>query len=479
MKVRQKYPLETAAAKAGMCSKTAKKYLKLGRLPSACKIEREHRTRIDRFANHWPEVAAMLDEAPELQAKTLLHYLIEKYPDTYDEGHLRTLQRRVKDYRASHGKDREVIFRQKIVPGQSSQSDWTEMNSLKVTLDGHPFEHTLFHFMLPYSHWESVMICQGGETFDSLTQGFDKATFELGGTLPCHRTDNLSAATRRAGGSRVFTEKWQSFLEHYSVQPTRNNPGRSHENGSVEKSHDTLKSAIRQHLLLRGSRDFASIAEYQSFLDTIIERRNHGRRDRLSDELPYLQELPERRWRDPVSFTAKVSPSSTIHILGCTYSVPSRLISYTLKVNVYPERIELCYGNKRLVTMPRIEAGSQIDYRHIVDSLVRKPGAFASYQYREHLFPRPIFRWAYDELSEAMPAKAHTDYLRVLQLAKCHGECNVAAALQLCQEFYLLPDHETVSQHLQAPVRSRIDVTIPMPNLADYDKLYQWGGASC
>jgi hypothetical protein len=479
MKVRHKYPLETAAAKAGMCSKTAKKYLKLGQLPSACKIDREHRTRIDPFANHWEEVAKMLDEAPELQAKTLLYYLIERYPDTYDEGHLRTLQRRVKNYRASHGKDREIIFRQKILPGQSSQSDWTEMNSLRVTICGQPFDHTLFHFMLPYSHWESVMICQGGESFDSLTQGFEKATFELGGTLPCHRTDNLSAATRRAGGNRVFTEKWQSFLAHYSVQPTRNNPGRSHENGSVEKSHDTLKNAIRQHLLLRGSRDFASLAEYQGFLDVIIERRNHGRRERLSEELEGLQELPDRRWRDPVSFTAKVSTSSTIQILGCTYSVPSRLISYTLKVDVYPDKIELCYGSKRLVTMPRLEAGVQVDYRHIVDSLVRKPGAFASYQYREHLFPRSIFRWAYDELSEAMPTKGHIHYLKILQLAKCHGECNVAAALQLCQEYHQLPDSETISQHLQAPILPKIDVTIPLPNLADYDKLYQWGGASC
>jgi hypothetical protein len=145
MKVRHKYPLETAAAKAGMCRKTAKKYLKLGRLPSACKRDREHRTRIDPFANHWPEVSKMLDDAPELQAKTILYYLIEKYPDAYDEGHLRTLQRRLQDHRASHGKDREIIFRQKILPGQSSQSDWTEMNSLSVTICGQPFEHTLFH----------------------------------------------------------------------------------------------------------------------------------------------------------------------------------------------------------------------------------------------------------------------------------------------------------------------------------------------
>jgi hypothetical protein len=478
MKSKHQSKLETAAAKAGMSTKTARKYLKLGKLPQSEKDLRMHRTRKDPFEIHWEEIEAMLIESPEFQAKTLLQYLINRYPNIYTQGHLRTLQRRVQQHRAQHGKGKPVIFLQDIQPGRMSQSDWTVMDSLGITLGGQLFSHRLFHFMLPYSQWEAVMICHT-ESFDTLTQGFEKAVFELGGSLPEHRTDNLSAATKKLGNSRTFTDRWESFLSHYLVKPSRNNPGESHENGSVEKSHDTFKNAVKQHLLLRGSADFPDLACYEQFLSHIVERRNEGRRLRLQDEIPFFLPLPDRRWQDPVTFSVRVSPSSTIQVLNCTYSVPSRLISYSLIVRVYPDLVALYYGQKMLLTMPRIEAGVRIDYRHIIDSLVRKPGAFAHYQYRDCLFPTPLFRWAFDELSTIKPTCGHKDYLKILQYAKLHGEAQVIAALELCYESHLCPESAQIESYLKAPSFPAVTVNVNAPDLTMYDRLYSFGGIPC
>ena len=240
-----------AAAKAGMNVKTARKYLRIGKLPSELKKVRKYRTRKDPFLKHWSEIERMLESAPELQATTLLPYLIGKYPGYYSDKQLRCLQKKLKIWRAEHGKDKPVIFLQNILPGQQSQSDWTNMNQLDICIGGKPYPHLLFHFMLPYSRWESFTICHS-ESFDSLALGFERAVWELGGVLPEHRTDNLSAATKRCGSNRAFTERWEELLAHYNVKPSRNNPGVSHENGSVEKSHDTFKQSVNQHLLLRG-----------------------------------------------------------------------------------------------------------------------------------------------------------------------------------------------------------------------------------
>lgn len=478
MKFKHQNKLTLAAAKAGMSTKTARKYISTGKLPESSKADRTHRTRKDPFEIHWKEVESLLEHSPELQANTILCHLMKQYPGTYAERHLRTMQRRLQQYRAHYGKDKPVIFLQNIQPGRMSQSDWTVMDSLGITLAGQAFPHRLFHFMLPYSQWETVMICHT-ESFDTLTQGFERAVLQLGGCLGEHRTDNLSAATRKMGNTRTFTERWESFLSHYHVRPSRNNPGESHENGSVEKSHDTFKNAVKQHLLLRGSFDFASLAHYEQFLLQIVERRNQGRLLRLADEIPFLKSLPERRWLDPVTFSVRVSPSSTIQVLNCTYSVPSRLIAYTLKVQVYPDTVALYYGQQKLLTMPRIESGVRIDYRHVIDSLVRKPGAFAHYQYRDSLFPHPLFRQAFDQLSDAKPINGHKDYLKILQYAKLHGESQVIAALELCHENHMLPESQQVEYYLKAPCFPQVTVQVDEPDLAAYDRLFCSGGVSC
>ncbi|WP_342226088.1 IS21 family transposase [Rickettsia endosymbiont of Urophora cardui] len=244
----KKYNQIISAAKAGMSVKTARKYLRINKYPSELRTIRKYRTRKDPFVKHWDEIESMLESAPELQATTILAYLTEKYHGNYNGKQLRCLQKRLKQWRAAHGKDKTVIFLQNILPGKQSQSDWTNMNQLGICSGGQPYPHLLFHFMLPYSCWETFSICHS-ESFDTLASGFEKAVWELGGVLPEHRTDNLSAATKQCGNSRQFTERWQELLGYYNVAPSRNNPGVSHENGSVEKSHDTFKQAVNQHLL--------------------------------------------------------------------------------------------------------------------------------------------------------------------------------------------------------------------------------------
>ena len=471
MKNLKKYPQETAAAKAGMDVKTARKYIKSNALPSEMKTAYK-RTQPSVFAEHWNEITRMFEASPGLQAKTMMAYLMRKYPDRYKPSQIRSLQRHRRDWCAQQGASKAIIFRQEIKPSKQSQSDFTCMNSLNITINNREFKHLLFHFMLPYSHWESVSLCFS-ESFDSLTLGYEKAVWELG-CLPLeHRTDNLTAATQAMGSRRDFTQRWQEFMAHYGVTPSTNNRGVSHENGSVEKSHDTLKNAIEQEIMLRGSTDFATQKDYMAFVERIVAGRNAARKESLLTEISGLSPLPDKKWHAPVILHTRVSSGSIVQILKVPYTVPSRLIHYTLKAYIYPDEIILFYGNKKLQTMPRVKAGSLagINYRHLIDSLIRKPAAFANYQYHVALFPRLCFRKAYDALRVGMPAHSDKQYLKLLQMAKLHSEQAVAEALELLLEEHQLPTQEAVKSLLDAYKKERSTVQVHEPCVTDYDSL--------
>lgn len=472
MKKLKKYNQETAAAKSGMDVKTARKYIQNKELPSDHKKTHTWKKRSDPFEDEWLNLTQMLEVSPGLHAKTLLNYLIGKFPDKYNQSHLRTLQRRIRYWRAEYGSSRSVIFRQDIKAGKQSQSDYTCMNSLSITIAKEPFKHLLFHFMLPYSRWESIRLCFS-ESFDSLVVGFEKAVWELGAIAPEHRTDNLTAATKAMKDSREFTERWQQLMDHYKIIPTTNNIGVSHENGSIEKSHDTLKTAIEQELLLRGDRDFATQNDYVNFVELIVKGRNDYRKKDLQTEMELLKELPEKKWNSPKIIQARVSSLSIVQILDNPYSVPSRLIHYTLKAYVYPMEIILFYGNKQLQRMPRIYNASLagINYLHLIDSLVRKPGAFANYRYHEAFFPRLCFRQAYDILRKTKPSNADKYYLKLLHLAKIHSEQEVSDAIELLLESNQLPVPDEVKELIDVYKQERLNVAVNMPNLADYDEL--------
>lgn len=471
MKKLKKYNQETAAAKAGMDVKTARKYLKSKRLPSDMrKVYQRNEPTI--FTNHLDEITNMLKNSPGLQAKTVMNYLVKKYPSQYKIGQLRTLQRHLSNWRVQYGESQAVIFRQDLKPGKQSQSDYTCMNSLNITINGIKFNHLLYHFMLPYSRWESIYLCFS-ESFDTMVVGYEKAVWELGCTAPEHRTDNLTAATHAMGSKREFNDRWNQFMEHYAVTPTTNNLGVKHENGSVEKSHDTLKDAIAQELMLRGSTDFVTQKDYCCFVENLVTGRNAARKEVLVTEIEHLIELPHRKWHSPIVMRVRVSSGSIVQILEVPYTVPSRLIHYTLKAYVYPDEIILFYDNKKLQTMPRLQANSLagINYRHLIDSLIRKPAAFANYQYHEAMFPRLCFKKAYDVLRDEIPGNADKHYLKILQLAKLNSEQEVANALELLLEERQLPLTEVVKSLIDIYVKERCSVQVYQPNVADYDCL--------
>ena len=288
-----------SAAKSGMSESSARKYLKTQSLPSEMKKERHWRTHPNTFESVWNNVEGMLTVSPRLTAKTVLSHLISEYPGKFKRSNLRALQRQIKIWKSTHGPDKEVIFPQEIHPGRQSQSDYTHMDSLDITIAGQPFPHLLYHFMLPYSRWEAASLCFT-ESFDSLTMGYESAVWSLGKQAPEHRTDNQSAVSISIGKKRVFTDNWQEFMKHYGVSPSCNNPGKGHENGSVEKSHDLLKNAIDQELLLRGSRHFSSQEEYMNFVQLIIDGRNKERKESLAEELDLLQDLPSCKYNAPL-----------------------------------------------------------------------------------------------------------------------------------------------------------------------------------
>jgi transposase len=461
-----------AAAKSGMSERTARKYLKTDKLPSDFKKERGWKTRKSALDEIWSEVESMLHLTPDLYATTILAYLKEKHPEKIKGSHLRTLQHRIKIWRSEKGSEKEVIFAQEIYPGRQSQSDYTCMNKLKVTINGNPFPHLLFHFMLPYSRWEDAKVCFS-ESYESLISGYEQAVWRLGKAAPEHRTDNQSAIRTIKSTERYFTQKWKEFMGHYQVKPTCNNPGKGHENGSVEKSHDLLKKALDQALMLRGTRDFESQEAYEHFINKNVQKRNAERQARVVEEIDLLKDLPEGKYRAPQLTLVRVSRESTVRIKGCVYSVPSRLIGYQLKACVYAEEIDLYYS-RRLVQRMKRETGSSssIDYRHIINQLVKKPGAFEHYKYKDHLFPQVTFRKAYDRCREHSSTAGHKIYLNLLQLAFLYGERRVENVLKAALKNKNALNLEEIKQALITPKKQElVNVNINAPHLSAYNQL--------
>jgi hypothetical protein len=257
------------------------------------------------------------------------------------------------------------------------------MNGLGVTIAGQPFDHMVYHFVLTYSNWEAVTVCFS-ESFESLSAGLQNALWQLGGVPAEHRSDRMSAAVNNLKERGEFTQRYQGLLDHYGLAATRSQPREPHENGDVEQSHHRFKTAVDQELMLRGSRDFASRESYEEFLTALVNRRNEARRERLGEE----RRLPQRRLDDGRRWRTRVSSHSTVRVHGNTYSVDSRLIGETVEVRLGAERVEVWYGGERVEQMERLlgTRKHRIDYRHVIHALVRKPGAFVRYRYREDLF---------------------------------------------------------------------------------------------
>jgi hypothetical protein len=465
--------LAIAADKAGMDEKTARKYRRLGKLPSECRVPHTWQTRQNPFDTVWDEIKTRLQLNPGLQAKTLFEDLQRRFPGTFQDGQLRSLQRRIKHWRATEGPDKEIFFPQKHHPGVVSASDFTHLNSLGVTLAGQPFDHLLYHFVLTYSNWESGTICFS-ESFQSLSEGLQNALWELGGVPRQHRTDCLTAAVK-IETPEEFTQRYQGLLAHYGLEGVKGQPSHPNENGDIEQRHRRFKEALEQALLLRGSRDFESRTHYQSFLCALFAQLNAGRKVRLQEEIPFLGALPWRRLESFVKFTPTVTAFSTIRVRNNTYSVPARLIGEVVEARLGAESVEVWYGQHLLETLPRLrgEGRHHIAYRHVIDWLLRKPGAFANYRFREDLFPTSRFRMAYDQMRSRCPAQASRSYLRILEMAARHSEVRVDDALRhlFATEVPITFEAVAALVNCAQKIASPTEVAVMPVNLADYDCL--------
>ena len=481
---RRTHTRQIAAARAGIGATTGARLDADPRLPSQRQAPRGRR-RPDPLLSIWEvEIIPMLQATPGLRPVAVFEEMLRRHPDL-DPGVRRTLERRVRQWQALHGPEREVIFRQDHPPGQQGLSDFTNAGDLGVTIAGVPLEHRLYHFRLAFSGWEHAEVVLGGESFTALAVGLQNALWAAGGAPREHRSDSLSAAFRNLEPAAADdqTRRYEALCAHYAMQPTRNNRGVAHENGSIEASHGHLKAALAQALLLRGTADFNELADYRRFVDEVIGRANARRRKLVEIERAVLQPLPGRRTTDHDEALVTVSRNGGFLLRRVFYTVPSRLIGHRLRVRLYDDRLECLLGSTLVLTLPRGRPfqgrGAPnrtlhvVDYRHVIHALRRKPGALLNLVYRDQLFPRDAYRRTWDRLVATQPARAACRVMvGLLALAHERGcEADLAAELDRLIEADAMPDLGVLEARF-APSPGRIpDVTVTLPSPALYDAL--------
>ena len=466
-----------AAAKAGISERSARRIESSDALPS--QRDRAWRTRADPLGAVWDsEVVALLEADGALGAVTLLEELQRRYPGSYGTGILRTLQRRVRQWRAVHGPEREVYFAQEHPPGRLGLSDFTVCDQLGVVIAGAAFVHRIYQFALAHSGWRHAVVFEGGESFIALSTGLQSALWRLGGVPEEHRTDSLSAAFNNLAEEQELSRRYAALCEHYGMRASRCNPGQSQENGSIESRHDSLKTALDQALRLRGSRCFDERGAYEALVETIVARLNARIAARLVVERATLRPLPQRRTAEYEELCARVSKYAIFTVRGVQYSAPSQLIGQRLTVRLYTDRIECWLGGARVIerARPNHHDGQRhprdIDYRHLIGAMKRKPGAFARSVLRDAMFPRAVYRQTWERLSAQLPEReACKTIVGLLGLAADGHEAQLSSELEQLIELDQLPDLLALTA-LRAPRPGVLpSVKVELPDLAGFDAL--------
>ncbi|WP_341923400.1 IS21 family transposase [Polaromonas sp. YR568] len=479
--LRRKHSQEAAAAKVGVSVASARRMESAVLLPSQ-KPARNWRTRADPLDEVWSEqVVPMLEEAPGLMAVTVLEELQLRYPQRFDGGILRTLQRRVRQWRAEHGTDREIFFAQEHPPGRLGLSDFTVCDELQVTIEGEVLAHRLYQFAFAHSGWRHACIVLGGESFQALASGLQEALWMAGGVPEEHRTDSLSAAFNNLAEQEDLTARYRELCAHYGLRASRNNLGVSHENGSIEARQGSLKTALEQSLLLRGTREFADIEGYGLFVAETVRRLNTRCAQGWEVERASLGALPRRRTVDFEEVDARVSKFGLISVKGVHYSVPSRLVGHRLKVRLHNAHLEAWLGGVKVFECERLRGSVQIrhpkriDWRHMLPSLRRKPGAFARWVLRDAMFPRSEYAQAWERISKRLGEReACRLMVGLLDLAdRANVVAELAAILGVLGDRDELPDIEVLRaqfapRHALMPI-----VQVMLPAASVYDDLLE------
>ena len=471
--------LSHSAMKADVDRHTARKYIASAKGPEELQTPHTWRTRPDPLEHLWPQAQSMLEAAPELEAKTLFEHWLARPDSGLQPTHLRTFQRRVRHWRALHGPEKEVFFAQNRQPGQLMQLDWTYAKELKVTIGGEGLDHLFCHCVLPYSDWQWATRCIS-ESFLSLVAGFQASLQQLG-KCPAHLgTDNSSAATHELeampGRPRAYNSDYLEVCTHYDLTPVTINVGCPHEQGDVEAQNRHLKRRLEQHLILRGSREFSSLEEYDAFVAQVLRRANAPRQARLAEELAVMRPLPGSALAEYREYAPVVSSQSLIRVNKHAYSVPSRLIGHTVRVQQHEAVLKVYLGREHLLDLPRLRgsSGAAVDFRHVIEPLLRKPGAFLHYRHRQALYPSAVFRAAYDRLvAEHGERPGVIEYLHLLKLA---AEQTVEALEPLLQQRLSQPGkwHARQVREQLCPQAPRIvELSELTPSLQAYDQLLE------
>ena len=452
MERNRRVSITMSAMKAGVSRNTARKYLRQADPSKQEKQAHDWRTRKDPLEEIWSAAQGMLERAPELEAKGLLEHLSERVAGGIEGKVLRTFQRRVRQWRLEHGQEKEVFFSQEARPGAVLAVDWTDMRDLGVSVCGTKLDHLLFHAVLPYSNWQWAVRSRS-ESLLSVRSGL-KATIGRLGRVPKELLiDNSSTATHRLSGDgkrRGFNDEFLSVCDHFGIIPRTTNVSSPHENGTCETMHGHFKRRLEQHLLLRGSRDFQSEKEYDRFVIGVLERANALRGERFVQEVAAMREHLAPELPDYSETMVRVNSNSTIRVCKRVYSVPSKLIGSRLRARIYETHIVLMDGTVFLAELPLRggDRGAVIDFRHIIKWLVRKPGAFSQYRWREAMFPSLVWRAAYDHLCRHHDANtADVCYLEILQLAATKGLSTVE---NIVEQLLLTPKPVVNAQEVTA-----------------------------
>jgi len=446
------------------------------------------RTRQDPFADVWPKVEEWLGAAPELEAKALFEFLMDEHEGKFVEGQVRTFQRRVRDWHALHGPEQEVFFQQQHRPGEAMQLDFWDAAELEITIQGEPFPHLLSHLVLPFSNWEYACSCRS-ESMLAVRCGVQRGVRKLGHVSEWMQSDNSTAATHRPGVDeevvcgedgrvqrRPFNDEYEDLVRHLGMKPRTIAVGKSQQNGDVEALNNAMRRRLTQHLLLRGSRDFDSREAYEAWVESVLDKANAWRGAKVAEELKHMRPLRASLLPEYREYKVSVSKGITINVMRNLYSVPSRLKQRQVTAQVYEDRIEVFYKGRHQQTMPRLTGRNNalINYRHIIHSLVKKPGAFRCYKYRDQMFPTLAFKEAHEALGKRMVTyRADSEYVRILKLAADTMESEVGAALELLLEQGLSFDSNDVRDLVQVEGPQVPEMPALAVDLVEYDGLLQ------
>jgi transposase InsO family protein len=477
--LRGKHTQEAAAAKTGISVSSARRVERRAVLPSQ-RGPRGWRTRADPLGEVWDsEVVPLLERAPALMAVTVLEELQRRHPGRFGESVLRTLQRRMRGWRAEHGEEREIFFAQEHPPGRLGLSDFTVADELGISIAGQAFAHRLYQFSFAHSGWRHARVVRGGESFQALACGLQEALWMGGGVPEEHRTDSLSAAFNNLAEQEELTRRYQGLCEHYGMRASRNNLGASHENGAIESRQGSLKRALEQALLLRGTREFADLPAYEQFVAETVRRLNARCARGWEVERVRLKPLPVHRTVDFEEIDARVSKFGVFSAKSALYSVPSRLAGHRLKVRLYSTHLEAWLGGVKVFECERLYGSIQnrhpkrIDWRHMLPSLKRKPGAFARWVLRDAMFPRSEYAQAWQRMRERLPERSACRLMvELLDLAdRANVVTELAGVLAELNARDALPEIETLRERFAPRPALMPSVQVVLPAAAVYDEL--------